>query len=114
MITLWFCSLILSLTSVVFGMTAKHWLHEYIQWTTMSTSPADAVLFRQLRYEAFVEWGTPTIIDYISFLLQVAIALFFVGLVILLFTLNPITAGVCTILVAITLAVARRATSREV
>ncbi|KAF8551130.1 hypothetical protein OG21DRAFT_1487242 [Imleria badia] len=101
--TLWYLSLVLSLASALFGMMAKQWLREYMQWTIMSTLPADAVFLRQLRYEAFVDWKTPGILACIPVLLEVAVILFFVGMVVHLFTLNAIVADVCTAAVAITL-----------
>lgn len=102
--TLWYLTLVLSLASALFGMMAKQWLREYMQWTTMSTLPVNAVFLRQLRYQTFVDWKTPGILACIPVLLEVAVVLFSVGMVIHLFTLNAIVAGVSTVAVAIMLA----------
>ncbi|KIJ62275.1 hypothetical protein HYDPIDRAFT_30538 [Hydnomerulius pinastri MD-312] len=93
---LWFLSLVLSLASALFGMMAKQWLREYMQWTTMMSLPEDAVLVRQLRYEAFMDWNTPAMLASIPALLEVAVILFLLGMVILLYTLNDVVADICT------------------
>ncbi|KAF8549349.1 hypothetical protein OG21DRAFT_1488605 [Imleria badia] len=85
--------------------------HEYIQWTTISTSPADGVLLYQLHYEAFVDWKTPAVLACIPVHLKVAVALFYAGMVVQLVTLNAVVAGVCAVPVAITLALAIPGTS---
>lgn len=82
--SLWFVSLELSLGSALFGMIAKQWLREYMTWTTMSASVKEILSLRQYRYQAFLDWRVPGIIEAIPALLEVALVLFFSGLVILL------------------------------
>lgn len=92
--SLWFLSLILSLTSALFGMIAKQWLREYMEWTTTSWLPQRTITLRQKRFEAFDEWKVPAIIATIPALLEVALILFFSGLIIFLWTINRTVAGV--------------------
>lgn len=97
--TLWFLSLVLSLASALFGMISKQWLREYLQWTTMSGLSEDQVRLRQDRYEAFNDWNTPAIIASMPVLLEIALILFLLGMEVLLWTLNGVVFGVCTVAV---------------
>lgn len=92
--SLWFLSLILSLTSALFGMIAKQWLREYMEWTTTSWLPQRTIALRQKRFEAFEEYKVPAIIATIPALLEVALILFFAGLIVFLWTINRTVAGV--------------------
>lgn len=85
---LWFLSLVLSLAAALFGVVEKQWLRKYIQWTTMSRPAEDRVQLRQGRYEAFMDWKTPTIIATIPALLEYALILFLIGMEGLLWTLD--------------------------
>ena len=50
---LWFLSLVLSLSSALFGMVVKQWCCEYLKWrSTLTTAPAN-ILLRQMRYDAW-------------------------------------------------------------
>lgn len=77
-------------------MMGKQWLREYMRWTKTSFGPEDLVFLRQIRFEAFMGWNVPAIISSIPALLEVSLLLFLAGLVVLLWTLNGIVAGVCT------------------
>lgn len=105
--SLWFLSLILSLTSALFGMIAKQWLREYMEWTTTSWLPQRTITLRQKRVEAFDEWKAPGIIAAIAALLEVALILFFAGLIVFLWTINHIVArvSIAAITTSVTLAV---------
>lgn len=100
---LWFLSLILSLASALFGMIAKQWLHEYLEWTNTSSSLEDAVALRQTRYEAFIRWRVRSTIATIPALLEIALILFFGGLVALLWTVDGPVAWVSTVAIAVLL-----------
>lgn len=86
--SLWFISLVLSLAAAMFGMMAKQWLREYLQWTTMSGPSEEQVRLRQGRYEAFQDWKTPAIIAAIPALLEIALVIFLIGLEVLLWSIN--------------------------
>lgn len=98
---LWFLSLVLSLAAALFGMISKQWLREYQQWTTMSGLSETQVALRQGRYEAFVEWKTPAVIASMPVLLELALIFFLLGMEILLWTLNAVVFGICTVAVVI-------------
>ena len=99
--SLWFLSLILSLASALFGMITKQWLREFMEWTTSSWTPRQAIILRQKRYEAFMAWKVRAIIAAIPALLEVALIMFFAGLVIFLRTINNVVAWVSTAAIAL-------------
>ena len=72
----------------------------------MSSAPKDLVGLRQGRFEAFKSWETPSIIASIPALLELALILFLGGLVIFLYTLNIIVAGICTVVIVLLIALA--------
>ncbi|KAM5530932.1 hypothetical protein V8D89_005037 [Ganoderma adspersum] len=98
---LWFSSLVLSLVSASIGILTKQWLREYMSNT--ASSHRENARIRQLRHEGFVRWNVPLTIALLPILLQVAMALFFAGLLDLLWSLHPAVAGVVTGLVTISL-----------
>ena len=95
--SLWFLSLILSLTSAVLGILAKQWIREYLKWNTATGAPKDNILVRQIRTEAWDDWHAPALIASIPALLELAIVLFVCGLTIFLWTLDFIVAIIVTI-----------------
>lgn len=98
---LWFSSLVLSLVSASVGILTKQWLREYTR--NAASSPRENARIRQLRQEGFVRWNVPFTIALLPILLQVAMALFFAGLLDLLWSLNTSVAGVITVIVTISL-----------
>ena len=98
---LWFASLVLSLVSASIGILTKQWLREYISNT--ASSARENARIRQLRYEGFVTWRIPLTIALLPILLQIALALFFIGLLDLLWSLDRSVASVITVIVTISL-----------
>ncbi|TBU37662.1 hypothetical protein BD309DRAFT_598952, partial [Dichomitus squalens] len=98
---LWFSSLVLSLVSASIGILTKQWLREYISNT--ASSHRENARIRQLRHDGFIRWHIPLTIALLPILLQIAMALFFAGLLDLLWSLHPAVAGVVTVLVTISL-----------
>ncbi len=84
---LWFSSLVCTLSASSVAVLVKQWLHQYSQ-SLSGTSPEVARL-RQYRYDSLLKWHVPEIIAALPMLLQLALALFLSGLLILLWTLNP-------------------------
>ncbi|KAI0333889.1 hypothetical protein GY45DRAFT_1368021 [Cubamyces sp. BRFM 1775] len=99
---LWFSSLVLSLFSASVGILTKQWLREYT--LSASSSPRQNARIRQLRHGSFERWKIPLTIALLPVFLQVALALFFIGLLDLLWSLDAAVAWVITIIVAISLA----------
>ena len=93
---LWFLSLFMSLAAALFAMVAKQWLREYLTWTSLSADPSEVVVLRQLRAQAWETWQVPFIIGAIPAFLELAVILFLCGMVVLLWTLDPVIAIVLT------------------
>ncbi|KAK0465672.1 hypothetical protein IW261DRAFT_1290045, partial [Armillaria novae-zelandiae] len=92
----WFSSLLLALSSASTGMLCKQWLREYIRHAGRSTE--DALCVRQMRLFGLSEWKVGGIISTIPLLLQVALILFFIGLLELLWRLDKTVAIPFTII----------------
>ncbi|KAI3615940.1 hypothetical protein WG66_010343 [Moniliophthora roreri] len=87
--SLWFLSLILSLTSGLFGLLCKQWLREH-RSDPRTRTPGEALALRQLRRDSLDKWGLISFLSTLPILLEAALALFFVGLLDLLWTLHII------------------------
>ncbi|KAK7030414.1 hypothetical protein VNI00_014158 [Paramarasmius palmivorus] len=96
----WFLSLILSLTSGLFALLCKHWLREYGRDTPTRTQ-AEALGLRQLRSESLQKWGVPSIVAALPILLEVALLLFFAGILDLLWARHLVPFVLATVAVGI-------------
>lgn len=76
----WFLSLVLSLTAVLIGIVSLQWLREHQSYDA-SLSPQQAVGIFNMRQESLREWHVPAIFASLPILLQVALILFFIGIV---------------------------------
>ncbi|ESK86759.1 hypothetical protein Moror_15177 [Moniliophthora roreri MCA 2997] len=94
----WFLSLIFSLTSGLFGLLCKQWLREH-QRDTPTRTPGEALALRQLRRDSFEKWGVSSFLSALPILLEVALLLFFVGVLELLWSLHSIPFAVCLVAV---------------
>lgn len=103
---LFFVSLVLSLAAALFGILAKQWLREYLQWNSPLSSPRENVVIRQIRSEALSTWNIASTISTIPALLELAVIMFLVGIVILLWTLDNVLATIVTCFVVILLGIA--------
>ena len=75
---LWFASLTLSLVSASFGILVKQWLREYLAGEY--TSPQARLRIRQFRNPGLSDWKVFEIAALLPLLLQLALALFLIGL----------------------------------
>jgi len=98
----WFTSLSLSLATVLLGILCMQWLREYERNTPLD--PQDAISLRQLRYEGLIAWKVPDILMLLPVLLHLALLLFFLGLIDLLWSLNHTVALFVTIVSGLVLA----------
>ncbi|KAL1760597.1 hypothetical protein FB107DRAFT_202794, partial [Schizophyllum commune] len=89
---LWFSSLILSLTSALVGIVSKQWLREYLRENGRSHETNLAV--RQVKYEGLTNWYVGAVVTTIPLLLQIALFLFLIGVVYLLWYIQPVVAGI--------------------
>ncbi|KAK7024279.1 hypothetical protein VNI00_016445 [Paramarasmius palmivorus] len=98
----WFLSLIFSLTSALFGLLCKQWLREH-QRDVPTRTVAENMALRQLRRDSFEKWGVASFLSGLPILLEIALVFFFIGVLDLLWTLQPIVFGIC--LAAISLSI---------
>ncbi|KAK0442027.1 uncharacterized protein EV420DRAFT_1649830 [Desarmillaria tabescens] len=98
----WFLSLVLALSSASTGMLCKQWLREYIR--DAGRSSKDALCVRQMRLEGLSAWKVDGIISTIPLLLQVALVLFFIGMLELLWPLEKTVAIPFTVITAVMIA----------
>ncbi|KAH9848622.1 hypothetical protein C2E23DRAFT_421970 [Lenzites betulinus] len=96
---LWFSSLILSLTSASVGIMAKQWLNEYS--SGVSGTSRSAVRVRQHRLNNLRAWHVEDVVNTIPVLLQLALAFFLSGLLILLWNYNNDVAAIASALVGV-------------
>ncbi|ESK92249.1 hypothetical protein Moror_4711 [Moniliophthora roreri MCA 2997] len=96
----WFLSLILSLTSALFGLLCKQWLREH-QRDTQTRTPGEELALRQLRRDSFERWGVSSFLSALPILPEVALLLFFVGVLDLLWNRNRIPFVVCFVTVMV-------------
>ncbi|KAJ3554740.1 hypothetical protein NM688_g2951 [Phlebia brevispora] len=104
--TLWFISLVLSLTSALLGMLVKQWCREYLKWNAVLAPARENVAVRQVRFEAWKRWKVPTLAAFVPALLEIALILFLSGVIFFLWTLQHIVAIILTIIIGISLGVA--------
>ncbi|CAG8687368.1 2523_t:CDS:2, partial [Acaulospora colombiana] len=79
---LWFNSLTLTLSSALGGVLSKGWIAKHGSSSTRKTS--NDAYARHLRASRIRKWRVGAIISVISLLIQIALFLFFVGLVLIL------------------------------
>ncbi|KAI0708749.1 hypothetical protein C8T65DRAFT_209367 [Cerioporus squamosus] len=96
---LWFSSLIFSLSAASVGIMVKQWLHEYN--SGLSGTSRQVARLRQLRLKSLKRWHVADIVSVLPVLLQIASALFFAGMLVLLWHLNRTVAIVGSILVGV-------------
>jgi len=90
--TLWFLSLVLSLSAVLIGTLCLQWLREYQRDVPQAYS--DALQNRRMRYDGLLGWRVPQIISALPLMLQVSVVLFFSGVFVLLWERNRVVAAV--------------------
>lgn len=95
--SLFFVSLILSLAAALFGILIKQWLRHYMTWNSPLSPPRENVLVRQFRLEAWELWDVTIVVSMALALLEIAMTLFLVGIIILLWTLDSIVAICVTV-----------------
>ncbi|KAL1942787.1 hypothetical protein VTO73DRAFT_5027 [Trametes versicolor] len=96
---LWFSGLVLSLASAALGISVKQWLDEYSRG--LSGASRSVARARQYRLNNLNKWRVCDIVDIIPILLQLALACFLAGLLILLWTLHHTLAIAVSVFVGI-------------
>ncbi|KAI0794304.1 hypothetical protein C8Q74DRAFT_568815, partial [Fomes fomentarius] len=93
----WFSGLVTSLASASIALLVKQWLHEAT--VGLSGKSHDTARLRQHRLNGLLRWRVGSIILALPVLLQIALVLFLVGMVVLLWTLHNVVAAVTSFLV---------------
>ncbi|OBZ72460.1 hypothetical protein A0H81_07872 [Grifola frondosa] len=98
---LWFSSLVCSLAAASISILVRQWLNQYRSgFTTLNRETAR---LRHYRHTSLIKWRVTEIIALIPILLQLALVLFLVGLLDLLWNLHRTVAIVTTVFVALLL-----------
>ncbi|KAJ3531459.1 hypothetical protein NM688_g7571 [Phlebia brevispora] len=84
---LWFASLILSLGTASFGILVKQWLREYL--SIGHTVPQERIRIHYFRTRGLEEWKLFEIAAALPLVLQLPLALFFIGLCLFTTELDP-------------------------
>ncbi|KAK0237111.1 hypothetical protein EDD85DRAFT_953119 [Armillaria nabsnona] len=94
---LWFTSLSFSLTTALFAVLTKQWIHQYM--SVQSGTPRDRCRVRQFRYMGLQQWGVGFIIGLLPVLMSASLCIFLVGLVVFLV---PLQVSIATVIGSIT------------
>ncbi|KAK0471184.1 hypothetical protein EDD18DRAFT_1119681, partial [Armillaria luteobubalina] len=94
---LWFTSLSFSLSTALFAVLTKQWIHQYM--SVPSGTPRDRCRVRQFRYMGLQQWGVGFIIGLLPALMNASLFVFLVGLVVFLV---PLQASIAFIVGSIT------------
>ena len=95
--SLWFASLVFSLATASFGMFVKQWLREYLACKFIS--PRARLRTRQHRNPGMQAWMVFEIAATLPLLLQIYLALFFIGLCYFTSSIDPTVNRATTLLV---------------
>ncbi|EJD48859.1 hypothetical protein AURDEDRAFT_34095, partial [Auricularia subglabra TFB-10046 SS5] len=98
----WFLSLTLSLSAALAGILAKQWIREYDR-DAGRTHP-DSIGVRQLKFRGLEVWKVSDIVSSMPLLLQLALILFFLGVLELLWKLSVTVAAPVTLVVILAMA----------
>ncbi|KAL0577355.1 hypothetical protein V5O48_004638 [Marasmius crinis-equi] len=102
--TFWFLSLIIALVDALSGLLCKQWLREHRRQARTCT-PEEALALHWLRRESLERWHVPTFIVALPMLLELALFLFFAGLLELLWTYHPIPSSIAIVVVGLAILV---------
>ncbi|KAK0476198.1 hypothetical protein IW261DRAFT_443086 [Armillaria novae-zelandiae] len=83
---LWFTSLSFSLSTALFAVLTKQWIHQYM--AVPSGTPRDRCRVRQFRYMGLQQWGVGLIIGLLPVLMSASLFVFLAGLVVFLVPLR--------------------------
>uniref|UniRef100_A0A0W0EWC8 DUF6535 domain-containing protein n=1 Tax=Moniliophthora roreri TaxID=221103 RepID=A0A0W0EWC8_MONRR len=96
----WFLSLILALMSGLLALLCKQWLREHTR-DTHTRTVTEALALRQLRRDSLEKWRVPQLVATTPVLLEVALLLFFAGLLDLAWTRNLAVFAICMVAVGL-------------
>ncbi|KAA1474188.1 hypothetical protein DENSPDRAFT_840757 [Dentipellis sp. KUC8613] len=100
--TLWFLSLVLSLSAVLGATIVQQWAGYLMQVFHKLDNPIECSRIRQFLYEGTATWKLNVVIETIPGLIHMALFLFFIGLADFLFSLDRIVASITSTLMLVT------------
>ncbi|KAF8656468.1 hypothetical protein AX16_002519 [Volvariella volvacea WC 439] len=98
---LWFLSLSLSLAAASLGILCMQWLREYRRMLPYKFRGSETISIRQLRYQGLLDWKVPEIISALPVLLQLALIVFFIGLIDFLWSMSAVASIAVSIVFAL-------------
>ncbi|KAM6490086.1 hypothetical protein JOM56_014405, partial [Amanita muscaria] len=93
----WFTSLVLCLSTVIFGILCLQWIREFTR--DISSYAVDCITIRRMRYDGLLNWKVPAIVNWLPIILQTSVLLFFAGVLDLLWSVHDTVAAVITAIV---------------
>lgn len=95
---LWFTSLAFSLSTALIAVLIKQWIQAYL--SPISGTPQYQARVRHFRYLGIERWHVPIMVGLLPILLHLSLLLFFLGLIVHLFSLDR---GIAMVSLAITM-----------
>ncbi|KAF9812874.1 hypothetical protein IEO21_05925 [Rhodonia placenta] len=86
--TLWIAALVFSLAAASIAISVKQWLNQFT--ARVASMPRQNVVVWYSRRRGFVKWKVEAIINLLPILLQIALVLFLIGLMELIWTINMV------------------------
>ena len=98
---LWFISLVLSVATASIGILIKEWLREYKTVDSRFSQTRMRLRIRQFRYPGLTAWKVFEIAAFLPLLIQASLGLFFTGLCISTWSVDPVIGKSVTSLVVV-------------
>ncbi|KAJ3480176.1 hypothetical protein NLI96_g8540 [Meripilus lineatus] len=96
---LWFISLVLSLVTASLGMLVKQWFREFL--AKSNVSPEQCCQVRQFRIPGLRKYKVTEIAGFLPIILQIALVLFFIGLILFIRPIHTSVANYISVFVGI-------------
>ncbi|KAF7978937.1 hypothetical protein HWV62_44149 [Athelia sp. TMB] len=106
--SLWFLSLLFSLTSAMLATLVQQWARQYLQAAQVVKGARDRAALRTYMARGLDKSYAQGVVEIIPVLLHASLFLFFIGLVVFLFTVNKVVATVALFHVALVCVAAKR------
>lgn len=91
----WYSALVFSLAAASIAISVKQWLNQFTSRVT--SMPRQSVIVWFSRRRGFNRWRVEDIINLLPVLLQIALILFLIGLIELVWTLSPPSSAVASV-----------------
>jgi Family of unknown function (DUF6535) len=99
--SMWIMSLLLSLTSALFATLLQQWARRFVQMPQFPSEPKDRARVRSFLFVGTRKFNIRLAVETAPTLLHLSVFLFFIGLVILFYTIHKTVATIVTICVVI-------------